>query len=284
MIYFDEIDIGVKPKGAANFTGLLAQSCSLSINNQASEVYSAGRRGVVSVTPNGPAEASLSVSYLLESEAEPCFEVVRLLKNHNPSKTRISFAGITGDFYLSKYSFNSNPNQSLSASAQFTCFDLVTGKNAGQFSRHTSSIDYNTTDSITHGWSTYLVESGTHPKAHPTLGLQYSFQARHEPMYVINKQVPSQVDFMAAKESVSTIKTELYNAHVSGITGQKSNLANTGTFSGQLTLAPVLLACRNDKPDASLTIDLSGSHIESTNVSANVSDIVRTQIIANKYF
>ena len=89
---------------------------------------------------------------------------------------------------------------------------------------------------------------------------------------------------MAAKETVSTVKTELYNAHVSGISGQKTNIADSGSYSGQATFAPFLLACRNDKPDASLQIDLSGAHIVSTDINVGVSDIVTTSITANKYF
>ena len=243
-----------------------------------------------SFSPNGPAQASISISYILEAQSEPCFEVVRLLKDNRQAKTRISFAGTTGDFYLNSYQINSTPNRLLQASATFQCYDLITGKHAGNFGKHGSAglaaIDYNTTKSTTNGYSTYLVESGNHPRKNPTFDLSYSFQATHAPVYVINNQVPSQVDFYSAREVLTTTKAKFYNAHVSGISGQELNLADTGSFSGNATFAPALLACSNDKPDAqpALVIDLSGAHIQDTEVSVGVNDLPLTKIVANKYF
>lgn len=289
MIYFDEIDIAVKPKGATSHSGILANSCSLSISNSAQETYTLGRRGSLGARPAGPAQASINFSYLLETESEPCFEVVRLLKNQHlnnaeTAKCNISFAGTTGTFYLSNYSFSSSPNSSITANASFACFDLITGKNLGKFSRNNSQINYNTTRSIAHGWSTYLIESGNHPKKNPTLGFSYAFMAKHEPSYVLGNQVPSQVDYLAGKESISVLKTELYNAHVSGITGQQANLANSGSFSGDANFAPVLLDCNNSMNDSTFQVNLSGHHITQTTVSSRVSDIVTTKIDTVKYF
>jgi hypothetical protein len=290
MIYSQDVDVALQPKGAAGWTGVLAQQARLSINTSAAETYSVGRKGSSYVSANGPADATLSISYLLEAQSEPCFEVVRLLKDNRQAKTRISFAGTTGDYYLNSYNINSAPNRLLQASVVFHCYDLISGKHAGNFGGHGSAgmaaIQYNTTKSTTNGWSTYLVESGNHPRKNPTFDLSYSFEARHEPVYVINKQVPSQVEFYAGKETVSSTKAKFYNAHVSGISGQEQNLADTGSYSGNVTFAPVLLACSDDKPDAqpALVIDLSGAHIMSTDVSVGVSDFPKTRIVANKYF
>lgn len=288
MIYFNEIDIAVKPKGAASYTGLLAQRCNLSISNSAQEAYSVGRVGSLGMAPNGPAQASISFNYFLETASEPCFEVVRLLKNHNSTKCDISFAGTTGTFYLNNYSLNATPNQAMAAQVDFACFDLVTGKNLGKFSRHNSTINYDTSRSIAHGWSTYLIETDVtasgHAKKNPTLGLNYNFSAKHEPLYCIGKQVPSQVDFLAAKETISTTKTELYNAHVSGITGQHADIANSGTYSGLAKFSPTLLSCDNGMTDSTLSINLSGHRVTQTEIQSNISDIVTTRINTEKYF
>lgn len=301
MIYFDDIDISVKPKGAVSATGVLAQSCSLEIKNSTRGVRGVGRIGSHGHSAHGPAEAAMTINYLLETESEPFFEITRLLKKpstfqaleYNPDgsldsrrsqTTRISFAGITGDYYLSNYSIRALPNQTLQGNATFNCFNLVSGKNAGHFSRDTSTIQYNTTKSTTHGWTTYLIESGNHPKKNPTFELTYSFEARYMPLYTLNRQVPSQVDFVGGEEIMTVVKSDFYNAHASGISGQKTNLASTGTFSGDLTIAPVLLACNNDKPDSSLQINLSGSHITSTSVSASVADFPKTKITARRSY
>ena len=288
MIYSQDVDVALQPKGCAGWTGVLAQQARLSISITPSETYSVGRKGSSYVSANGPALGNLNISYLLESESEPCFEVVRLLKDNRQAKTRISFAGTTGDYYLNSYQINSAPNRLLQASATFECYDLVSGKHAGDFGSHgtagIAAVQYNTTKSTTNGWSTYLIESGNHPRKNPTVDFSYSLQAKHEPIYVINKQVPSQVEFYAATETISSTKAKFYNAHVSGISGQELDLADTGSFSGNVTFAPVLLACSNDKPDSSLVIDLSGAHIQSTEVSVGVNDFPKTKIVANKYF
>jgi hypothetical protein len=289
MIYFDEVDISVKPKGAANATGVLASQISLSMKNNVRPVYNIGRAGTVFQGAQGPAEASIDISYVLETESEPFFETVRLIKRRKDQspKTRISFAGTTGDYYLNSYSMRAMPNQSVQASASLTCYNLVSGVNANDFVKKgdiAPTINYNTTKSIAHAWSTYLVESGNHPKKNPTMELNYSFNANHAPVYVINKQVPIQCSFIGASETVETVKAKLYNAHVSGISGQKTNIADTGTYLGDLTIAPVLLVCSDDKPDQSLTIDLSGAYITSTDVDGKVNDFPKTKIRAEKYF
>lgn len=289
MIYFDEVDISVKPKGAANSTGVLAAQVGLTMNNNVRPVYNVGRAGTVFQAAQGPAEASINISYLLETESEPFFETVRLIKRRKDQspKTRISFAGTTGDYYLNSYSMRATPNSVIQASASFTCYNLVSGANANDFVKKgdiAPTINYNTTKSIAHGWSTYLVESGNHPKKNPTMELSYSFGANHTPVYVINKQVPIQCSFIDAHETVETTKAKLYNAHVSGISGQKTNIADTGTYLGDLTISPVLLVCSDDKPDQSLTIDLSGAYITSTNVEARVNDYPKTRIRAEKHF
>ena len=73
MIYFDDIDISIQPKGADNPTGVLAQSCNLSIQNSSREIYSLGRVGPSAISPDGPATATLSINYILESENNPSF-------------------------------------------------------------------------------------------------------------------------------------------------------------------------------------------------------------------
>ena len=286
MIYFDDIDISIKPKGAVSSTGVLAQSCNLSIKNSARELYSIGRRGPSSVSPDGAATASLNISYILESENEPVYEIVRLLKNHNRDKTTIVFAGITGDYYLKGYTIQASPNAILTANATFDCFDLVSGDSSSRFRKkgETDSLTFNESKSITHGWTTYLIESGNHPKKNPTLDLNYSFEAVHIPQYAIGQAVPSQVDFMAGKEKIEATKLDFYNAHISGITGENTNTANSGTFSGNAVFAPYLLSCRNDKPDQSLEISMSGARITSTEVSVSINDFPKTKIVAEKYF
>lgn len=310
MIYFDDIDISIQPKGADNPTGVLAQSCNLSIQNSSREIYSLGRVGPSAISPDGPATATLSINYILESENEPCFEIVRLLKNHNrkivygtsgtsgtagtsgfsgpdkSKKTRIVFAGITGDYYLKGYTIQASPNSILTASATFDCFDLVSGKSSHRFRKkgETPSLSFNESKSITHGWTTYLVESGNHPKKNPTLNFNYSFEASHVPQYTIGRQVPSRVDFMAGKEKIDLVKLDFYNAHVSGVTGELTNVANSGTFSGNSFFAPYLLSCRNDKPDQSLEINLSGARITNTDISVGINDFPKTRVVAQKYF
>lgn len=286
MIYFDEIDLAVKPKGAASYSGILADRCSLSISNSVQENYSIGRTGALGASANGPAQGAINFSYFVETASEPCFEIVRLLKNHHDTKCDISFGGTTGTFYLDNYSLASAPNDTIKANVSFACFDLITGKNLGKFSRHNSTINYNTSRSTANGWATYLVETGIsgHARQHPTLGISYSFSAKHEPMYCIGKQVPSQVDFIGGQERLKTIKTELYNAHQSGISGQHANLANSGTFSGEAYFSPTLLSCSNGMSDSSLEINLSGHIITETSIESQVSDLVLTNISSEKYF
>jgi len=289
MIYFDEIDISVKPKGAANATGVLASDCTLVMRNEVRPVYNVGRGGTVYQGAHGPAQAQISFSYLLETEAEPCFESARLIKRRKDQspKTRISFAGTTGDYYLNSYSIRAQPNHAMRAQVSFTCYNLASGGNASSFVKKgdiSPTINYNTSKSVAHSWSTYLVESGNHPQKNPTFNLSYQFQANHNPIYVINKQVPIQCNFVNAKETIETSKAKLYNAHVSGISGQKTNIADTGTYLGDLTVSPVLLVCSDDKPDASLTIDLSGAYITETVVDARVDDFPKTKIKAERHF
>jgi len=288
MIYSEDVDIALQPKGAAGWTGILANQARLSIETNVSETYSVGRKGSSYVSAKGPALGNINISYILESESEPCFEVVRLLKDNRQAKTRISFAGTTGDYYLNSYQITSAPNRLLEASATFQCYDLISGKHAGNFGSHgtagIAAVQYNTTKSTTNGWSTYLVESGNHPRKNPTFDFSYSFEAKHDPVYVINKQVPSQVEFYAGTETIISTKAKFYNAHVSGISGQELSLTDTGSFSGDITFAPVLLACNNDKPDSSLTIDLSGAHMSKTDVQVGLDDFPKTRIVATRYF
>ena len=60
--------------------------------------------------------------------------------------------------------------------------------------------------------------------------------------------------------------------------------ANSGTFSGNAVFAPYLLSCRNDKPDQSLEISMSGARITSTEVSVSINDFPKTKIVSEKYF
>ena len=278
MVYFDNCDIAV------NGSGLLATSATLASVNNLDPAYILEMRGEMGKPPTDSIRNTLTMEYFIEGDNEPNLEILNSIKafrtdDHIAKPFPVEVAGVIGNFYLQNYQFSVTPNQIVNASVSYVCYEPLTGdlspkkKGAGE-------IDYNKSNSLVHGWTTYVASSGNAIEI-PTYKLDYKFAASYTPIYTIGKKFPKQVQMLSASEEVDFERDRYKHIVFSGEKAAEAlpNFADDGDFD----LFEVESLC-DPLQTGRLNISISGAIVTNTSLKAAVGNHVRTSVSVAKHY
>lgn len=272
-IFFDNCDISI------NGSGIIADSVSIKLDNSSSPIYTIGRKGSFNQIPNGPIKNSFQISYIPEISNEPSYNVASGLKDllipTGFTGVTIVVGGITGyNCYLESYSIQAQSNQLIRSNANYVSFLPV----SGLFLNRATGNRYNLSDTMAHGWTTFILNN----TGNPVYNFDYSYEAGWQPTYVLGRKDPSQVDLMRGSEKMSFTRDIFQNIIFSGENASGSFL-NITPNQYTVQLSKISLCC-SGTTTISLNFNVSGAIISSTQVEAKVDDILKSTTTITKYF
>ena len=288
MLISDLIDIAI------NGSGILAEDFTLSSSNSLESIYEVGRRGVASISPNGPLINTFKFSFLPEIGNNPVHSGVAILRNlltgdnmysnHQLySGVKIEFAGITGfSCFPESYSVNVEPNQPVRANASFVSYHPLSGTiTRARAYNDDNRKKYNTTSGIAFGWSVFTTNSANNLVSR-TYGMDYEFNAEFEPTYQFGNTVPQQINFMGANERISFVRDDFVKVFHSGCFAWASGdcysgvVVDSGTYDNLIDLYTMQYIYPNNTDLRSMQFDISGAKVTNTDLSVRIDDYLRS--------
>ncbi len=272
MLYFDQIDVSI------NETGLLAESASLSVENGLETVRAVGRKGTIATIPAGPLRNSFSVNYVAEVTREPNLGVLNSLKTIESTLSYdplvIKFGGLSGSFFLEGYSLKFAPNDVARASVTYQGFTPLSGS-----LRASGMVDPPINVSgLMHGWTTFSTTPDNFQRT-PVLAFDYSFRANWEPVYVVGRAFPLQVQYLGADESMSFTTERFSHLPFSG----QAVVDHLGFETPSIQAVSLSFVC--DGNDSNLAqIDITNAQVKNKQVGANIGGVMQTTSIAIKSY
>ena len=283
MLVADLIDIAI------NGSGILAEDFTLSSSNSLESIYEVGRRGVASISPNGPLTNTFKFSFIPEISNNPVHSGINILRNlltgdnmyalHEAySGVQIEFAGITGySCFPESYSVHIEPNLPVKANASFISYLPL----SGTVTQRRGNIQYNTTHSIAHGWSAFATSSNA-ALLSKAYGIDYDFTCQFEPTYQFGKTIPQQVNFMGADERISFVRDDfVYVKHSGQLAWASGNalsgvIVDSGTYDNLIDLYTINFICPGNTDLRVMQFDISGAKVTNTDLSVRVDDYLRS--------
>ena len=284
---------------AINGSGVMADSASINTNNNLEPIRSVGKKGIIYQAPAGPLETTYEISYLVETNNEPNYNIVQALRSiensfHNKGVV-VEVGGISALCYLRTYSLTSSPNEPVRAQVNYQSFKPTTGS----LSENTiSPVSYNSQRSsgIAHGWTSYATTSAT-ALTNKTYGFDYNFEMAWEPAFAFQRLEPYDVRFINATETIKLTKDTSYDVLFSGSSAAAALLSSGELVKeGEIQRVPadksiklqsVGVLCRSplEAPYFStLSFDLADSTIVATETTAALDDLVKTVLTLKNYY
>jgi len=279
MVYFDNCDVVV------NGSGILAESASVQSVNYLDPAYVLEKRGEAGQPVKDSIRSMIDINYLVEADNEPNLEIIETIKQFREDDYvakgfSVEVAGVSGTFYIQDYRLGIQPNGAAKANVQFVTYEPLGGslssKKVGG-----DAIDYNKSNSIVNGWSTFVTSSGAHAEF-PTYDFQYQFRAQWVPIYAMGAKYPKQVQLMNASEMLNL--TSNIHRHIT-FSGEKAEDAFSVEFGSDMSIEAfeVDLLCDSSE-NSNLALTMSGGLVVNTSIEARVGDIVKTKIGVNRNY
>lgn len=188
-----------------NNTGLLINSASLNIAANISPIQAIGYNSFIDYQVNGGYTAQITLNYVPEISNEPNRSIYNSIKNNpasfNNQNFQIAYAGITGDYYLTNYSFSVNQLNEAQASATYICYHQLSGDyNA---TNHVS-FDSQNLSGIAHSWSTFAEKQNDDDVN--VVSFNCNFSANLKPFYKIGSPYPHQVMYLGSNETFNVVR------------------------------------------------------------------------------
>lgn len=212
MIY-DYRDVEI----AINGTGLLIDSATLSINPRISPIGAIGMTSFYDYAVDGNLECELTINYIPEVSNEPNYSICRNIRFFPNSYTNrnftISYANISGNFYLKSYAFNVSELNEARATATYVCYNKLSGDYA---TSNYASYDAENLSGIAHAWSTYSEKQNGDDIE--IINFSYNFDANIKPFYRIGNPYPHQVSYFGSNERYDIVRDRFTHLNYSGDT------------------------------------------------------------------
>lgn len=287
MYLYNNIDFAI------DRSGILADDVSLSSSNSLESIYSVGRRGIASISPNGPLTNRFRISFTPELDNNPVHSGVASLRNlltgdnmyslHQAySGHQIEFAGLTGySCYIENYSLHLEPNQPAKANASFISFLPLSGTLLPRDGHIKYSDDLLGVPIVPEGWSAFCTSSSAAALSR-CYGMDYEFSAQFEPTYQFGKTIPQQVNFMGADEKITFVRDDFVKVYHSGRLAWASGdcysgvVVDSGTYDNLIDLYSVNFICAGNTDFRNMQFDISGAKVTNTDLSVRVDDYLRS--------
>lgn len=277
VLMFDQLAVKV------NGSGILAESASISSKNTLDGAYSIGNKGICNQIPKGGIENNFSLSYYINLSGEPCFSEISNIKSITGlyGGINIEVGGITGfNCLLSNYQLQVSDNQLVKAQADFISYKAL----SGQFTARPAGDVVNVISGmLSIGWTTIVI-SGSGYIGSPVYEFGYSFSPSWQPLFVLGKAEPLQVDFMSADEKLTFIRDTNTIIHFSGfhVTGNQYFPGSAG--NPNITLYRYDYVSNTGATSPSLLISMSGARLHNFDTEIKINDFIKTKSTAYNYF
>lgn len=269
MKFFNECDLSI----ISNFGSktILAQNATLSVSRNINSTYSIGRQNSSQLSKTRDDESTLDFSYYIEG-SDPIFKSASYIRtgiflNSFPEinvPVTLKFAGISGSFYPTRYSFSVTPNSRIQANASFSSFSDI----SGSLSSKAASNNLMSGSGIAHAWNTKISGNITNT-IYNTLEFDYSLNINWDPIYSIGQRRPRQVNLSAGQETFDfVVEDGDSNFDAVTLSTSKNSTVYIGDFSTQTIFS----------------INTSGSDIDSSSLGLNVEDVVKNKLSLKRTF
>jgi hypothetical protein len=269
MRYFNELEVAI----SSNFgnRSLLAQNVTLNINRSVNSTYVISQQNSSQTIKTKENESTLDFTYFID-QYDPLLNAVNYIRtgvffNSFPEVNiplAIKAAGISGMFYPTRYSLSITPNAKLTASVTLNNFSDL----SGQLSPKPISNVLLSGSGVAHSWNAVMSGNLTN-QIYNVLNFNYDMNINWEPIYSIGQKRPRQLNLSAGQENF-TIAVE----------DADSNFNNT-TLS---TSKNATLYSYNFIGSQILSINTSGSDIDSASLDVNMDDYARNKLVLKKTF
>ena len=287
---------------AVNGSGVMAESASIKTKNSLQPIRSVGKKGIIYQAPNGPLTTTYNISYIVETNNEPNYNIVQALRSiensfHNKGVV-VEVGGISALCYLQTYSLTSAPNRPVKARVSYQSWKPTTGS----LSENTiSPVSYNSQRSsgIAHSWTSYVTTSAT-ALTNKSYGFNYDFSMTWQPAFAFGRTDPYDVRFINATETINLTKDASYDVVFSGSSAAVALLSSGELVKeGEIRKVPsdksikiqsVGILCEvgrwQDQSSyfSTLSFDMSDSTIVSSNTTASLDDLVKTELTLKNYY
>ena len=275
---------------AVNGSGIMASTASITKANSLTPIRSVGKKGIIYQSPTGPLTTKYDMSYIVETNNEPNYNIVQALKavensfHNNPVVVEVG--GISACCYLTNYSLKCQPNEPVVASVSYESYKDTTGTLS---SNTIGSVTYNSQRSsgIAHGWTSF-VSTSVNSLTNKSYGFDYGFQMAWQPAYSFGRLHPYDVRFINATETITLERDTSYDVTFSG---QKASSVILG--SGELgyvepdkniNLHAVGMLCDSETFNSKLSFDISEATVVENSLDASIDDLVMSRLVLKNYY
>ena len=275
MIYFDQCEVSIAG------TGIMANQVSLSNSNSLTPIKVIGKRGVLTQTLTNDITSNLQISYYLETDSEPNFAIVQEIKDFFSkdeiyTPRTVVVGGITGQYYLNKYSIKATPNNVLNATVDYLGYGGV----SGDFIEKNNSIVYNKSNGEQLGLYVFITSTGNFA-ANKSLSFDYSFSCQWQPIYTIGQRQPREVKLLGASEEI-TIERENY--HNLTFSGDSAAIALFNSSENEtVKIYGIKFTCDQNITNAK-EISLSGFRVKQSDVSVSTDSFLLSKVSFSKFY
>lgn len=258
---------------AINSTGLLINTANFSVSPSLEQIQTLGTLNYYDFQPNEGISHRVSMTYTPEISNEPNFNIAQGSKAQNIFLDRnfeLSFAGISGNYYLQSYSFSVNELNEATANATYVCYGQLSGDY--QSSSHVS-YDATNLSGIPHAWTTYAEKSNGDSVSN-IKSFEYSYENNLKPFYKLGSPYPHQVMSMGLKEKYDIIR-DVYSSL--SYSGAAVNQFYDGLYKFRCASVSGLLST-TELQDLTFTVNGGRVSNQSIDVSVNSNPLIKTTI------
>jgi hypothetical protein len=273
LISYKDVDVVI------NGSGILASNVSLSTNNTLSPINVLGYQNPINQTNDGPIKSTLSINYYLDTSFDANYNKIQSLKNYNNDiyHDNISFAGISGAFYLDTFEISAEENQMVRCNATYSCYNKL----SGTLQQKTNTINYNATNNsgLANAWTVFISNQSNYT-TNPTYSFGYSFSNSWKPIYSLGNVFPTQIVFLGAIESFSFERNQYTGVLFSGQSATDYLAIDPSGHELQIFGLAYIKGISNYY----ITLGLSGAKITSNSVVGQVDDFIKIRSEAANYW
>ena len=284
MIFFNNCDIRV------DGTGVMASQGTMTSQSPIIPTRNIGKNRA-NTAPGGTFQNSLRFNYFVNIDKDPCYARVSDLKGTTNfsglSPQTIEVAGVSGSYYLQSYHIEVQENDIVQASVGYAGYELTTGElrdKKDQFDYIESGYS-----GFAHAWTAKL-NSDDGELDIPIYNFSYSWKAALNPIYVLGKKFPIQVQFMTSDEEINITRDRYKPLTFAGTSGnvmfgaaEEGELWHAPDNNPRMKLLKLATLCNDEITDA-IEIDVSDSTFESTSLNIDTNDFATINMAATRYY
>ena len=284
MIFFNNCDVRV------DGTGVMASQASLNSQSPTIAMRSIGRNRP-HISAGGRYQNALKFNYYINIDNDPCYARVTDLKETTNfsglSPQVIEIAGISGSYYLQQYELNLAQNEIAEASVTYVGYELTTGALRDKKDQY----DYIQSgfSGFAHAWTAKITSNDGDVDV-PVYNMNYAYKAQINPIFVLGKKFPTQVQFVSADEDITIIRDKYKPLTWYGESGfvmfgtqGEGEEWHAADHNPRVELLKLATLCDDSITD-SMVIDVSNSIFESEQLSLDTNDFATINMASTKYY